>query len=132
ALFSKEDGHAQRSRAQATKVSKEIIQSSSRIENVVQKENIPAANIGKQFRLHVELTGTRGGAPVARCLDEADPQRQIQTSHQVGQEYQAAGEHADDGNRPALKMVADFPRQLGDSFLDPFRRNKNVHDESAW
>ena len=57
---------------------------------------------------------------------ERDPQRQVEASHQVGEKQQAAGEHADDRQFPAVVFLHYLAGQLLDPLLDTLRGNQHV------
>src|SRR5713226_5098164 len=87
------------------------------VENVIQEKNVSAPDIRKQLGLDVEKARFGRGPSITGGLDQTDPQRQIQPANQIGQEHQAAGEDAEDGNRLILKSVADFTCQLAHTLL---------------
>ena len=96
------------------------------VEDVVEQEDVAVAHVGHEFGADAQGAGRGGRAAVAGRLDEADAQRQVDAADEVGQEHQAAGQDADDGDGPAVVVGGDLPGQLVDPLLDALGGKKNL------
>ena len=63
----------------------EAAQGLAGVQDVIEQQHMPATHIGEQFDAELELPGAGARAPVARGLDQADAQRDIEPAHEVGQ-----------------------------------------------
>src|SRR5262249_11838777 len=100
------------------------------VEDVVEQQHVAATDVGQQFRANVQLARLGRRAAVARCLDQTDPQRQINLSDQVGEKNQTAGENADDGDGSSLIVGGNLSGQLRDPSLNAIGGKKDLH--AAW
>ena len=70
----------------------------ARVENIVDDQYVPVGDIRQQIEIELERTG-RGGAAIAGRLHQAHLQRHIEQTNQIGQQHDAAGQHANDRQR---------------------------------
>ena len=91
------------------------------------KQDVPAAQIGQQFGLDAQRSRRGRRAAIARRLQESDAQRQIEMAHEIGEEHQTAGQHADNGNGSTAIVGGDLPGHFGDSSLDVVGRQQDFH-----
>jgi hypothetical protein len=103
-------------------VSAEVDQSLPRIEDIVEEQHMPAANIGSQPGMDYQLPRSGRRSAVARRLYKIDPQRQVQLAYQVCKEHEATGKYADDGDGSALIIGSNLPSQFANSLLNLIRR----------
>jgi inhibitor of KinA sporulation pathway (predicted exonuclease) len=104
-----------------------VLERLARIENIVDEQNVPALQIGKQLGLHVQLARRRGRPAVAGCLDKGNPQRQVESANQIGQEHEAPGEHADDRQRLSLVGRGNLGGDQIDTLSDLVFWNQHAH-----
>src|SRR5439155_1033696 len=101
-------------RAEVAQVADKMGKRVARIEDVVQQQDVTAANVGNEVGADAQLVGRGDGTAITRRLKEADAQRQVEAANKVGEENQAAGQHADDGERLAVVVLGNLPGQFAD------------------
>src|SRR5262249_53405732 len=85
--------------AEVTQVADQMGERLAGSEDIVQQQDVTAMDVGNEVGADAQLAGRGGGPSIARRLEEADAQRQVEAADEVGEEDQAAGQHADDGER---------------------------------
>ena len=93
--------HVRTDAAPLPQVLDQVVERLAGVEDVVDQQHVPAAEVGQHLVLDCKLAGRGRPAAVARRLDEGDLERQVEPADQVGEEHEAAGQHADDGERLA-------------------------------
>ena len=85
------------------------------VEDVVDEQDIVAGQVGQQIQPEFEFPGSRGGAPIAARPDHAHLHGPFESADQIGDEDDAAGQHADDDQRPLANRAADLARKPVDA-----------------
>src|SRR5262249_40039686 len=86
-LLAQENSNFDRCGTQFKQMPHEVHQSLACVQNIVKQQHMTALHMGEDPRTDVKLAGPSGSAAITRCLDQADPYRHVQMTHQVGQEY---------------------------------------------
>jgi hypothetical protein len=89
-----------------------------------------APDIRNQFRLDVKPTRVGARTAVARSLDEADAQWEIEPTNEVSEKYQTSSEDANDRHRPCRIVCCNLPGELDDALLDAFSGQEHAHGDS--
>src|SRR5262249_32102391 len=109
------------------KVLEQMTQGLPGVEDVVEKEDIPAPAIEGQVGFNMKATGVNGRAAITRSLNQADSQGQIEPAHQVRKEDEASGQDANHRQRPAGIVAGDLFSQFIDSLLNALGRQQHLH-----
>ncbi len=98
------------------------------VEDVVDQQHVAAAHAERE-QIRVDTSGPRqiALAAIASGLHQFDPQRAVQQPDQVGQQHDAADQHADDRQRLALIVFLNLAGQAANALAELFFGEQGFH-----
>jgi pimeloyl-ACP methyl ester carboxylesterase len=99
----------------------------TRVENVVDDEHVPTGNFRQQLGINRQLARRGSVSAITARAHKADAQRQVDASHQIGHNHNAAGQHANDRERLATVDPRHILRHVADTLANLFFTEQDFH-----
>src|SRR5688572_5840812 len=97
------------------------------VEDVVHQQNVAVGDVEHELAIDDEVAASCGRPAIAGGLDDAHAHRLVNVPDEVGDQHDAAGQHADDGELPSFERLFDLGRHGADAVVEFLFAKQYLH-----